>query len=66
MLPISVLALDSPGFLTDYDGWFGLFIVGRLAPNVGEKEALAAVDVIFQQFHAAAQNQWARNLNRDS
>jgi predicted permease len=66
MLPISVLALDSPGFLTDHDGWFGLFIVGRLAPNVGEQDALAAVNVIFQQFHAAAENQWARNLNRDS
>ena len=66
MLPISMMVLDSPNFLTDHDSWIGLFIVGRLAPDVGEKEALAAVNVIFQQFHAAAENQWARKLNRDS
>ncbi len=65
-LPISVLILDVPKFLDDYDSWFGLFIVGRLAPNVDENEALNAVDVIFQRFLALPENQWANQWARSN
>ena len=65
-LPISMMLLDAPGFLTNYDSWIGLFILGRLAPNVTEKEALAAVDVTFQQFLSETENRGARANSRDA
>ena len=65
-VPMSVMALDRPGYFDDHDGWIGQVIVGRLAAGVSEHAALGAVDVIFQRFMEEPANQWARKVNRDS
>ncbi len=64
-LPLSVLALDSSRFFDDHDAWIGLTIVGRLAPGVSDAQALAAVEVLFQQFIQDPENGWAKLPNRD-
>ena len=64
-LPNSVMALDSPKFFDTKDGWGGQTIVGRLAPAVSESQALAAVDVLFQQFINEPENGWVKSPARD-
>jgi predicted permease len=58
-LPMSVRALDDAQFLDDHGGWTGMRIVGRL--KVGESQALAAVDALFQQYMVEPENRWARD-----
>ena len=65
-LPISVMALDEPGFLDAQDGWTYFPIVGRLAAEMGETRALAATDALFQQFMQEPGNRWARSGNREA
>jgi predicted permease len=65
-LPMSVMALDTPKFFDDHTGWIGLVVVGRLAPDVREAEAAAAVDRVFQEFVAEKENQWVRTINPGS
>ena len=57
-LPMSMRALDQPGFLDDHTGFISLKIVGRLRPGVTEAQARAAVDTVFQQFMSEPEQQW--------
>ena len=59
-LPMSVRALDEPGYLDFRGGWMSLSIVGRLRPGETETQARAAVDAIFRQFWFEPENAWAR------
>jgi macrolide transport system ATP-binding/permease protein len=63
-LPMSVMALDESAFFDAHDGWTALTIVGRLAPRTSETQALAAADVVFQQFMQEPENRWARAVNQ--
>ena len=62
-VPMSVMALDTPEFLNDHDGWVGMVIVGRLAPHVRDTEALAAADLVFQRYVEEPENRWSRKVN---
>jgi predicted permease len=63
---MSVMALDTPQFFDDHDGWIAHVIVGRLAPNVSLDQALSATDVVFQRFVEEPSNRWVRTANRNS
>ena len=65
-LPVSIRALESPGFLDDHGGFISLLIVARLRPAVTEAQALAAADVIFQQYMSEPENRWAREVSRNA
>jgi predicted permease len=57
-LPMSMRALDQPGFLDDHTGFISLKIVGRLRPAISENQARAAVDAVFKQFMSEPEQQW--------
>jgi macrolide transport system ATP-binding/permease protein len=57
-LPMSMRALDQPGFLDDHTGFISLKIVGRVGPGVSEARAAAAVDAAFKQFMSEPEQQW--------
>jgi predicted permease len=65
-LPMSIRALDQPGFLDDHGGFVSLRIVGRLRAGRSEAQAGAAVDTVFQQFMSEPEQRWvyeASNLS---
>jgi predicted permease len=64
-MPMSVMALDEPGFLNDHEGWTNLNIVARLTGGASEPQALSAVEVLFQQFMQEPENGWARMPSRE-
>jgi predicted permease len=57
-LPMSIRALDQPGFLDDHGGFISLKIVGRLRSGTSEARARAAVDTVFHQFMSEPAQQW--------
>ncbi len=57
-LPMSIRALDQPGFLDDHGGFISLKIVGRLRAGVGEAQAAAALDTVFRQYMSEPEQQW--------
>jgi len=57
-LPMSMRALDQPGFLDDHTGFISLKIVGRLRPGETEAHARAAIDTVFRQFMSEPEQQW--------
>ena len=59
-LPLSVVGLDAPDFFDDHGTWMSLRLVGRLKPGVTEAQALAAADIVFQQFMREPEQQWVR------
>jgi hypothetical protein len=65
-LPVSIRALENPGFLDDHGGFISLLIVGRLRPAVSEAQALAAADAIFTQYMSEPENRWAREASRNA
>jgi predicted permease len=63
-MPISIKALNDPGFLDARDGWTSLSLVGRLKPGVTDARALATVDAVFRRFWMEPENAWARDGGR--
>jgi predicted permease len=59
-LPISIRALGNPDYFHERDTWSSLTLVGRLANNVSDQQALAAVDASFKRFWNEPENAWAR------
>jgi Sec-independent protein secretion pathway component TatC len=57
-LPMSIRALDQPGFLDDHTGFISLKIVGRLRAGVEEAQAAAALDTVFRQYMSEPEQQW--------
>jgi predicted permease len=65
-LPLSLFVERNPTYLTASDGFTSMAMVARLAPGVREAEALAAADVVFQQFMQAPEVRWARQQSAQS
>jgi putative ABC transport system permease protein len=57
-LPMSIRALDQPGFLDDHGGFISLRIVGRLRAGVSEAQAAAALETVFRQYMSEPEQQW--------
>jgi predicted permease len=63
-LPMSIRALDQPGFLDYHGGFISLRMVGRLRPGVDEAQAASALDTAFQQFMSKPEQQWVYEGSR--
>jgi predicted permease len=59
-LPISMMALDAPGFFDDHTGWLGLRIIARRASGTTEARALAAAEALFAQYMREPEQAWVR------
>jgi macrolide transport system ATP-binding/permease protein len=57
-LPMSVRALDEPGYFDYHNGFNSLRIVGRVREGVSDTRALAAVDTVFHQFMSEPEQRW--------
>jgi predicted permease len=55
-LPLSMRALENPGFLTSMRTWIGMPLVVRLRPDVAEARAAAALDVEIAGYLAEPEN----------
>jgi predicted permease len=61
-VPVSVIALDQPGFFDDHGTWMSLRLVGRLKAGTPPAQALAAADVAFRQYMSEPEQQWALGM----
>ena len=59
-VPLSLHVQRNPNYLEAMDGFTSMPIVARLAPGVEPPRALAAADVVFQQFMQEPAVSWAR------
>ncbi len=59
-LPLSMYVQRNPTHLSAMDGFTSMPIIARLAPGVSAPQALAAADVVFQQFMQEPAVRWAR------
>jgi predicted permease len=64
-LPISIRAISEPGYLTMHDTWTNLTMVARVRSDVTGQAALAATDVVFQQYMSEPENRWIRAMDAD-
>ena len=65
-LPLSLYVQRNPKFLTASDGFTSIGIVARRGQAVSEAQALAAADVVFQQFMSEPAVRWAREQSPTS
>ena len=65
-VPLSVIALDQPGFFDDHETWMSLPLVGRLKAGTTQAQALAAAGVVFQQYMSEPEQQWVRGMPQSS
>jgi predicted permease len=63
-LPMSIRALDQPGFLDDHGGFISLKIVGRVREGVSDVQAGAAVDTVFHQFMSEPEQRWVYEASK--
>ena len=64
-LPLSIRAINEPGYLTMHDTWTNLTMVARVRSEVKEQAALAASDAAFQQYMSQPENQWIRKMDAE-
>jgi putative ABC transport system permease protein len=57
-LPLAVKVAGEPAYLTMHDTWTSLVMVARLTPRITERQAGAAVDVLFRQYLSEPENKW--------
>ncbi len=65
-LPLSIRGLENPEFFSRHDSWTSMPLVARLRAGVGEAQAAADLDRVFQQYMSEPENQWARENTPDA